>query len=373
MEILKRKRERVYDCLIEDMLFQIKNGLLKAGDYLPSENVLSRKYKISRISVRAALEELAKRDLVEKKAGKGTIVKENSLYPSKKKNRTIGITFLKEKPEVAIENPFYGPILESTEEKAQRYQYHVLLNSVKDMEDELDFYKKIKVEKVDGLLIIGIVKDEILDCLLKITPHLPFCLIDYSPPGRELNCVVSANAEGMYEATKHLIELGHKKIAFIGWSPWEPNIPLRLEGYKKALSESGLNIDSSLVEEAKLLNGEDGYQPMRRLLRSRLNFTAVVCANDGTIAFPAMKAIREAGLKIPEDVSVVGYDDIHFSTLIHPPLTTVAVDKKNMGREAVKRLVALIENPFLPPKTITVKTELIIRGSTAPPKKKERR
>ena len=364
---LERSGEPVYSELFEDITFQIENGFLQPGAYLPSENELGERYNISRLSVRTALQKLVENNLVEKLPGKGTAIKEGSVAPAEAKTRTIGMLNLHNQLEAWSENPFYGPILRGIEYQARVNNYSLFLNSLETPKDEFDFYRRLHPEKVDGFLLLGPVEEELVEFLRKITPRKPFCFIDHSPAGANANCVMSANLKGTCEATSHLIGLGHRKIAFIGWAPRQRHISLRLKGYRKALEDHGIIFDPGLVEDRRTEKGEF-CQPMTRLLDSRPEITAVVCANDTDIAFPAIKAIRDKGLKVPEDISVVGYDDVYSARFFHPSLTTVAVDKKSMGEEAVKRLLALFENPFLAPRQIVVETKLVVRDSTAPPR-----
>ena len=364
-KIIFQKKEPIYKSLIEDITFQIKNGLLKPHDYLPSEDTLAQQYRISRPSVRSALTELVKENLIQKYPGKGTIIKKSRSLPCSKRKTKIISLIMPNRIEKIFVNPFYGPVVRGIIEEAENRNYRILLHKEgRDFNDKLKFYQRLNIDKVDGFLILGAVNNQLIFLLSEVIPSIPYVVVDYCVKERKLNYIVSDNLNGSYQATKHLISLDHRRISFIGWLPWEGNVLLRLSGYKKALFENGLRFDPSLLEAVRVDERENGYHPMMRVFNSAKRFTAVVFAND-YVALAAMRAIKEKGLKIPEDMSIIGYDDIEDSEYVSPPLTTIRVDKEMMGKEGVKRLIKLIENPFLATKIITVITELVIRDSTA--------
>ncbi len=174
--------------------------------------------------------------------------------------------------------------------------------------------------------------------------------------------VNSKNLEGAYKAVKHLIEYGHREIAHICGDMNKFSGFKRLEGYKKAVRESGLAIRKEYIVVGDFTENS-GYKCAKQLLSKNNNITAIFVSND-TMAIGAMRFIKEAGLKIPDDISIVGYDDINIARYISPSLTTIRVSLLDMASIAVKNLINYIENGSTFSEYNTVSSDLIIREST---------
>jgi LacI family transcriptional regulator len=169
-------------------------------------------------------------------------------------------------------------------------------------------------------------------------------------------------------AIAHLHELGHRRIAFIKGQPFSSDTAIRWKTIREAMRAHGLSVDSALVGQ---LDGDSslpelGYQATRALLAAKPGFTALFAFNDIS-ALGAMAAIRDAGLRMPEDVSLVGFDDIASAAYQYPPLTTVRQPLYEMGQRAAEALVARLEAPeSKAPRTISLEPSLIVRGTTGP-------
>jgi len=174
--------------------------------------------------------------------------------------------------------------------------------------------------------------------------------------------VNSDNLDGAYKATKHLIEYGHKEIAHICGNMNKFSGFKRFEGYKKAMNEAGFPIKKSYTVSGDFTE-VSGYEGAKHFLSGKNNITGIFASND-TMAIGAMKAIKEMGLKIPDDVSIVGYDDIKIASYISPSLTTVKMFIPKMASIAVKSLINFIENGIDSSKYNTISTELVIRKSS---------
>ncbi|HIC90131.1 MAG TPA: LacI family transcriptional regulator, partial [Anaerolineae bacterium] len=188
---------------------------------------------------------------------------------------------------------------------------------------------------------------------------VPLVLVDNHI--EKVNSVVTDNTGGAHEAVSHLIRLGHRRIGFIAELLDDLSFAERFEGYKLALREHNLPYDKALAAEGPQRQPESGYATMKRLLK-RTDLTAVFAANDSTAA-GAIRAIREAGLRVPEDIAVVGFDDGPIARHTEPPLTTMRVFRTRMGVMAARRLLELIEDPDQPPTQTVVFTQLIVRES----------
>jgi LacI family transcriptional regulator len=191
---------------------------------------------------------------------------------------------------------------------------------------------------------------------------------------RAIDTILPDNFQGARLALDHLFSEGHRRIAFIGGPSIPGPRPLyriysthqRWMSYCMAMLDRGLPIDYDLVESGNLTL-EGGYQACRRLLERKFDFTAIFCVDDIT-AIGAMRALREAGLRIPEDVSLIGFDGIDLGQHVTPPLTTVRVDAAAMGSVALRTLLERANNPEAPCVTTLIGVELVKRESVAPPR-----
>jgi LacI family transcriptional regulator len=196
--------------------------------------------------------------------------------------------------------------------------------------------------------------------------HFPFVLIDYPADENRVPSVIASNWQGAYDAISYLIAIGHKRIGIITGFMEIAAAVNRLEGYKAALSDHGIAYDDSLVYRGDFFQ-PDGFLGANALLDLSHPPTAIFASNDVS-AFGAIDAIRNRGLRIPEDISVIGFDDIPQAQYSFPKLTTVRQPLEQMGRIGTQMLLRRIANPNLPVERLKVSTELIIRESCQPPK-----
>ncbi|MCW1306132.1 MAG: substrate-binding domain-containing protein, partial [Candidatus Parvarchaeota archaeon] len=177
---------------------------------------------------------------------------------------------------------------------------------------------------------------------------------EFEPMG--IPMVYSDEVDGGYRATKHLIERGCKQIAFVGAQPYNTASIERCEGYKRALKETGIEIDERLIKTGGI-EIDGGYKSVMELIRDGMQFDGIFAYND-LMAFGVIKALKENNMKIPQQVKVIGYDDIPFSALITPSLTTMRIQKQEMGKESLKFLLIQEEK-----KEVVLKSEIVIRES----------
>ncbi|MGH7602266.1 MAG: LacI family DNA-binding transcriptional regulator, partial [bacterium] len=176
------------------------------------------------------------------------------------------------------------------------------------------------------------------------------------------------NLFGAALAVRHLIDLGHRRIAFVGGDITHPSIAKRLEGYKQALQEAQLTIADELIEsEESYTAADDGYHAAEKLITTGVDFTAIFAANDA-MAIGAMQCLKQHGRQIPAEVSVVGFDDVEAGTHTQPELTTIRVDKEDLGAVALRRLVEMIETKKEFLGKVFTPVELVVRQSTVPPR-----
>lgn len=276
--------------------------------------------------------------------------------------KTGNIGFIVSDTHFSRAEPFYTRIFLGTEFEARQYNYYVLLTTVGEEFDPSESVPRFLVEKnVDGVILAGKVNDSLIFHIEK--GGLPMVLIDYLPKNSKIASVLIDNVHGAYEAVCHLITLGHKRIGFIGGSIDHPSISGRLEGYKQAMNEFNLPISKNwIVEDEPYTSVDDGYQATKKLLKSSPLPTAIFASND-TMAIGSIRALKEAELNVPKDISIVGFDDIEEASHVDPPLTTMRVFKEEMGVLGVKKLMDMIDTGNIPKDKTLVPVELVTRSS----------
>ncbi|HEY8362023.1 MAG TPA: LacI family DNA-binding transcriptional regulator [Tissierellaceae bacterium] len=272
-----------------------------------------------------------------------------------KKTKTIGLII----PDIS--NPFFPDIARGVEDGAYMYGYNVFLcNTDDNLAKESEYINALKEKYVDGIIFTSssIPKHEHMVALIK--SGIPVVIIDRRIDFEDVYGVFVDNYEGGYIATKYLIDLGHRRIACIAGPLHTTTAKDRLEGYKKALMESGISIEEELIFEGdyKINSGIVGAE---KVLQHKI--TAIFACND-LMAYGAYKTIKSLGYKIPDDVSVIGFDDIQLSQILEPQLTTIKQPAYDMGLTAASMLIKLVEGQKLNKRVINFKPRLIIRRST---------
>jgi DNA-binding LacI/PurR family transcriptional regulator len=254
---------------------------------------------------------------------------------------------------------FLPTFLQGVTASVHRRGYLLMLQLPEDVPSREAYVRLIREQQVDGLILSGPRSD---DPLLQQLAEEQFPLILHGRVnGSQFPCVDVDNQAGAYQAVAHLIRLGHRRIGFISNAPFSySGAGDRFAGYRQALAEHGIPLDEGLVRRGAFLP-ETGRVAMEGLLSLLERPTAVFAASD-VVAIGAMSAIQSAGLNIPDDVAVVGFDDIFLAAHTHPPLTTVRVPAYGLGWTAAEILIALIEGDE-ETSSVTLDTELVIRTS----------
>ncbi len=261
---------------------------------------------------------------------------------------------------------YIGEIIQGIDSELQLSGYDLMLYTThRTPVLEADYVANLAQGMVDGLiLVLPRNPRDYIDILN--SRHFPFVLIDHQGWGTECPAVSATNWQGAFNATEYLIQLGHKRIGIItGWMDLDSAVD-RLEGYKAALWTHHIPFSEELVRESTFQQ-LDGYKSAMELLTLPEPPTAIFASND-VMAFGAMDAVRETGQRIPEDISVIGFDDIPQAGAIHPALTTVRQPLRNMGSVAAQMLLDLLKHPDIPSKRIELPTGLVIRDSCQPPR-----
>lgn len=264
----------------------------------------------------------------------------------------------------ALGTEYIGEIIRGIEEQLEAADYDLVVHTTHRRRGrEAEYVSTITQRHADGLLlVVPIGREEYLDRLDEL--HFPYVLVDVDGEDASKHpSVGTTNRQGAYEAVCHLLELEHRRIAFITDTPDITSAVERLKGYQAALAQFGVPYDPNLVCEDNFVKPNP-----RALLEKLLTLpqppTAILTSSD-PIAFSLQETLREAGLDVPGDISVVGFDDIPQSGTEYRKLTTVRQPLYEMGAEAARMLLELIEDPELPPRHVQLATRLVVRGSTA--------
>ena len=260
-------------------------------------------------------------------------------------------------------NAFYAPLLAGAQMAAAERGMHLLVHTTDRHQLAQQLPKMVREQTVNGMLLVGTADPEILSVFLERVPQI--VLVDHRDPTCRHDCIVSDGVGGALAATKYLFELGHQRIAFLRDDASAASFQDRLRGFVCAHFEAGRTVDPRLVVTAS--SEENIPCALHDLLASPQRPTALLAANDRQ-ALAVMQICRALGLSIPEDLSLIGFDDIDFSAHTWPPLTTVHVPKEQIGRLAVTRLqerLRMADHPTeaMPPVTLEVAVSLTVRQS----------
>ncbi|TCO77471.1 LacI family DNA-binding transcriptional regulator [Marinisporobacter balticus] len=274
-----------------------------------------------------------------------------------KKTKTIGLVI----PD--IRNPFFHELARGAEDKANEEGYNIIFCNTDDRIEKEEKYVSMLIEKmVDGIIFTAASKR------MNEFEHLrnnrvPIILVDRDIDLKDIKGKITVdNCLGAYEGVKHLLSCGYKNIIFLsGPLSTHPSIE-RLKGYKRALEEFHIPYKEENIFEGTYQSGW-GYETVKMLLKKHIDFDALFCGND-LIAIEAVKALKEAGIKVPKEVGIVGFDDIYMATLVDPELTTIRQPSYEIGYSAVEMLINILEKKVKTKEKVVLNTELIIRKST---------
>jgi len=275
-----------------------------------------------------------------------------------RRTRTIGAVV------TTIADPFIGEVVSGIEEMANDHGYSVFVaNCMADPEREIRVVDSFQERRVDGILVtssrVGALYMPLLSQL-----KVPIVLINNQHPSEFVHSVTIDNIPASRKAVQHLVELGHQRIAYIGDQFGFQSDTERFAGYREALESADFPFSPELVVHGDG-RPEGGRQAVEKLLALPTLPSAVFCYNDMS-AIGALSGIRCHGLRVPEDISLVGFDDLFIASYSDPPLTTIRQPKRLMGRMAMEILLNLFSDAHQET-NVKVQGELVVRQSTAPP------
>jgi DNA-binding LacI/PurR family transcriptional regulator len=271
-----------------------------------------------------------------------------------KKTKTIGFLI----PDLA--NPFFSELARNIEDRAHELGYHLIICSTDYLPDKENKYiSLLKQKSVDGFILASGFEDlEKVEELMK--EEIPVSIVARDFPMFPVNAVAIDDFMGGYEATSYLMNLGHKHIGIIARDVWSNRE--RVRGYKQALKENNLN--ASFLEYAQETNIKWGKRIANQYLNSDRVPTAIFACND-LLTIGAIQAAKENGILVPEQLSVIGFDDTMIATVVDPPLTTMAQPIQIMGREIMDLMIGMIEGKKKEIKRVTLMPKLVVRKSTS--------
>ena len=297
----------------------------------------------TRLKVKAAMAELK--------------YKPNSIAQSlaSKRSNSVGVLVSE------LYGPVYGPMMSGIEEELRKAGKHVFIaTGHSDEEREKESIEFLISRNCDALIMhVEAVPDTYLIELQK--EQTPIVLLNRNVPELPDNCINLNNNYGGYLATKCLLDKGHRDIAYIAGPLWKSDSQDRLEGHKKALAEYGIKFNEQLLFEGDF-HEESGMNGLQYFLDKKLNFTGLICAND-EMASGALEKARDAQISVPDDLSIIGYDDINVAYYLHPKLTTIRYPVEEMGKMAAKWVIKNVYKKDVDDIKTTFEPELIIRNS----------
>ena len=320
---------------------------------LPGERTLAKDYGYSYMTIRKAIDNLVADGVLYKLPTKGTFVADRK--SSKKKTKLIGY-FLDNSIVAGLTSPYYSMIFDALEKQARKHGYSLTYFS-----DAGDSSSLKHLNNIDGVIISCFPRIESL--VHEINQHVPVVVMDNSSSDKTIPSIIIDNFNAVSESVDYLCSLGHKRIGFMTGLDDSDVGKNRYAGYQNGLSNNGLKVSDKLVFRGDY-SFESGTNGADYFLKLKKPPTAIICANDAM----AIALIREAGqrgLSVPEDVSVIGFDDISVASHITPPLTTLAAPIEELAELAIKMLSKLINGEKFETRHVALPAKPIIRGSCA--------
>jgi len=355
-----------YVKIYELLKYDIEQGRLPNARYLPPENRMAEEFGVSLGTVKKALAMLKAENYVQRRKGDGTWV--SYTRASARDSRAIVVLM------GDIAQSFHGEIYRGVQQVLSERGYKPILI---DTRSSAERERECLVEygpQVGGLLVVPADSNNnhaAYGSLL--SDRTPFVFMDRFLRELNVDAVVADNVKGGYLATKHLLELGHRRIAVTGVRG-STSIMDRVEGYRSALAEFGVPFDEGLLSRAKETGYLAGYELAETAIAARPDVTAAFCLRDDA-AWGCMQRLSELGVSVPGDVSLVGYDDNRdICDRLRPTLTTVRQPRAEVGSKAAEMLIARLERRTQDAPAVTkLPVEFVLRESTAKPRKSARK
>jgi LacI family transcriptional regulator len=354
--------EFLYLKLVKDVKNDILTGRYTAGARLPSYTEFAESYGINRLTVQRALRELKREGLVYAVPAKGVYVGDGrdrggAARPVASARWSIGLG--SDLRKLGLFGFLHFEIIEEMRRLLHLDMHSLHILPVRGQTSTADWLESLRRENLTALILIG--RPAELSAMEALAREMPLVVLDPQPRIETLTTVCIDDEAGGFLAGRHLLSLGHTDLAVIS-APPQPSSALRLAGFERALAESG-RPDASLRVYPGNFSAESGGLAAAAILKEARRPTAVFCLND-EMAFGALQAFTAARVRVPEDISLVGYDDVRMAGVVSPALTTVRAGAADIARLAVgaieRRLLGELDNEI----GYVVKPRLVVRAST---------
>ncbi len=344
--------------MLEDSLRQRK---YRPGEQIPGERELAKSMQVSQMTVNKAIQSLVEDGFLIREMGKGTFVA-STYRPGVPDVIKIGFAIPTPVESTQVDH-YLAPIIRGMQREAMNYSAQLVIAEAP--RDKL--YERTKLLNLDGFILTDVVESNRQDILKLASERHKLVLLGTAAQSMPVPSIDSDNFEGTKLGLQHLFDMGHTRIAGVFAYVDSSNTKHRIQAYKDAMHERRSRFNESYILKLGMENPtfEPLHEMVFRLLKSESPPTAFFCGGY-YLALETMRAIRETGLRIPEDISVVGYDDPISAIYLTPPLTTVFQPLEEMGIAAVKLLLNWIHNEDDIPEKIMLPSKLIVRGTTAP-------
>jgi LacI family transcriptional regulator len=262
-------------------------------------------------------------------------------------------------------NPYFAELLRWIEEAAFQRGYNIILcNAHGDANKQTAYLRLLMEKRIDGLILVASGADDEQDLLLR-HESVPIVQLERALPGLAADVILAGQEEGAWQATRHLIELGHRVIACVSGPADLPRTRERLAGFLRAMADAGLAVAPDHIVHEEFTSA-GGHAAFTRLLAGPRQPSAVFVTSD-LMALGGLCAAGAAGVRVPQQLSVVGYDDIGGAGYASPPLTTIAPPKRDMAKLAIEQLIDRIKGSAAALRSTALGSRLVVRASTAAP------
>lgn len=355
--------------IIETLEQRILAGHYRVGEQFPTENQLSLEFGVSRGTVRKALNILETQGVLSRAAGKGTFVNSLEVIDNDKiePSYLIGIAIPHRNDQLS------SNILNGVERVIRDKGYGLVYTNLENhIDTEKEQVIRLKAQRVAGIIIFPLAAAGEAEMLCRVIGSTPVVLVDRELPEFCGSVVMADHFTGAYEAVKHLLDLGHTRIVIVTHPSQASSVSERERGYQQVMRDAGLLpyapielLDRGTNPPGVLpVYNEDEMKWIEHMLSVANRPTAVFCVNDN-LATGVMRLALEKGLRIPDDLALVGFDNSHFAPIMPVPLTSVEQSGVEMGTKAAELLLRKIANPLEKDQKVLLPTRLVVRASTA--------
>lgn len=364
--------EPIYREIARTLAAAIDEGRYPAGSRLPAETTLSRQLGVSRGTLRQALDLLRREGRIESIRARGNFVRSPTARQPSERRRVVGVVV----PSVA--KPYVNELLAGIEDELHGRGYSMIVGSSgATRAQQAGRVDRILAEGASGLIAYPIDYEPDPELFERLAREgLPIVLVDRHLVGYDFDAVLPDNVGGAFAVVSHLIELGHRRIAFVATDNLATtSVAERLQGYQQALLAAGIDLDQQLIfarlpvarawPQGRRAPARENVAAIARFL-SRAGVSAVFALHDH-LAIEVIEAARSLGLEVPRDLAVAGFDDDPLAEAFSVPLTTVAQPRERIGRVAATLVVDRIEGRREETERIILPARLVVRRSTAPP------